>query len=282
MLRRFMPKSWRDRNPVIPVVRLQGVIGSVTPLRPGLSLSTVASALERAFRAKTAPAVAIVINSPGGSPVQSRLIEARIRHLAEKHSKPVYTFIEDVGASGGYLVALAGDEIVADPSSIVGSIGVVSAGFGFHRMIDKIGVDRRVYTAGDRKVMLDPFQPEKPEDVEHLKSLQSDVHEMFVDLVKERRKGALKGEDSTLFSGEFWSGRKALELGLVDRLGDAGSVLRERFGDKVRLANVPLMRGGWLRRLAPVGGAVGTAVPGMADDLVSAVEARALWSRYGF
>jgi signal peptide peptidase SppA len=282
--------SWRskiakalfERRPIVPVVRLAGPIGMVTPLRPGLSLSGVAHALARAFRIRRAPAVAIVINSPGGSPVQSHLIHTRIRQLAEQHGKPVYAFIEDVGASGGYLVALAGDEIIVDTSSIVGSIGVVSAGFGLHRLIDKIGVDRRVYTSGERKVMLDPFQPEKEEDVERLKALQSDVQGMFVDLVKERRGGALKGSDETLFSGEFWSGRKALDLGLVDRIGDLMSVMRERYGEKVRLYPVPTARAGLLRRLAAGNAQTsGGNVSGWADELVTAVETRALWSRYG-
>lgn len=287
------PKAWYqhlyrslfDRPPLIPVVRLAGPIGMVTPLRPGLSLAGVAAALGRAFRIRRAPAVAIIVNSPGGSPVQSRLIHGRIRMLAEKHRKPVITFIEDVGASGGYLVALAGDEIVADESSIVGSIGVVSAGFGFHRLIDKIGVDRRVYSTGDRKAMLDPFQPEKPEDIKRLKSLQADVQDMFVELVKARRGEALKGTDKSLFSGEFWSGRKALELGLVDRLGDLMGVMRERYGERVRLYPIPTARAGLLRRIAAmkqgVAGDEPPATSGIADDLVSAIEARALWSRYG-
>lgn len=280
-LRNLIPERWRERRPLVPVLRLAGPIGMVTPLRPGLSLSTVAGALERAFRIKRAAAVAIIINSPGGSPVQSRLIQARIRHLAEKHGKPVFVFIEDVGASGGYLIALAGDEIIADQSSIVGSIGVVSAGFGFDRLIDKIGVERRVYTAGDKKVMLDPFQPEKPEDIKRLKALQKDVQDMFVELVKERRGAALTGSDKTLFSGEFWSGRKALELGLVDRLGDITSVMRERYGDKVRLKAVSTTQGGLLRRFMRGSSPAVPLASGFADDLVSAVETRALWSRYG-
>jgi signal peptide peptidase SppA len=279
-IRTYLSKLLFERRPIVPVVRLAGPIGMVTPLRPGLSLSGVAGALERAFRIRRAPAVAIVVNSPGGSPVQSRLIYQRIRYLAEKHSRPVYVFVEDVGASGGYLVALAGDEIVADRSSIVGSIGVVSAGFGFHKLIDKIGVDRRVHTAGDRKVMLDPFQPEKPDDVKRLKALQQDVQDMFIDLVKERRGESLKATDKILFSGEFWSGQKALDLGLVDRLGDLMGVMRERFGDRVRLYPVPTTRAGLLRRMAAMRPA--SSMPSAwADDMVSAIETRALWSRFG-
>lgn len=278
-IRGLLPAAWHERHPLVPVVRLTGPIGMATPLRPGITLSGVAGALERAFEIRRAAAVAVVINSPGGSPVQSHLVYKRIRGLAEEHGKPVFVFIEDVGASGGYLIALAGDEIVADESSVVGSIGVVAATFGFDKAIEKLGIERRVYTAGDRKVMLDPFQPEKPEDVRRLKALQKDVHSMFVDLVKARRGRALSGSDRLLFSGEFWSGRRALELGLIDRIGDLRSVLRERYGEKVRLVPVATARGGLLRRVLP--SAASTPVPGLADELVSAVEARALWSRYG-
>lgn len=278
-LRTLLPASWHERHPLVPVVRLTGPIGMATPLRPGITLSGVAGALEKAFKITRASAVALVINSPGGSPVQSHLVYKRVRALAEEHGKPVFVFIEDVGASGGYLIALAGDEIVADESSVVGSIGVVAATFGFDKAIEKLGIERRVYTAGERKVILDPFQPEKPEDVRRLKSLQKDVHQMFIDLVKARRGGALNGSDRALFSGEFWSGRKALELGLIDRIGDLRSVMRERFGEKVRLVPIATARGGLLRRLVP--GTRAEFPAGLADDLVSAVEARAMWSRYG-
>jgi len=279
-LRGLLPASWHQSHPLVPVLRLTGPIGMATPLRPGLSLSGLAGPLERAFRIKRAVAVAIVINSPGGSPVQSHLIFKRIRDLAEEHGKPVFVFIEDVGASGGYMIAAAGDEIVVDPSSIVGSIGVVAATFGFDKAIEKLGIDRRVYTAGDRKVALDPFQPEKPEDVKRLKTLQKDVHAMFIDLVKARRGEALNGSDKLLFSGEFWSGRKAVELGLADRLGDLKGVMKERFGDKVRLVVIPTKGGGLLRRLrsSTIADLPVTALP---DELISAVETRALWSRFG-
>jgi len=279
-LRGFLPASWHERHPLVPVLRLTGPIGMVTPLRPGLSISGLAGPLERAFKIKKAAAVAIVINSPGGSPVQSHLIFKRIRALAEEHGKPVFVFIEDIGASGGYMIALAGDEIVVDPSSIVGSIGVVAATFGFDKAIEKLGIERRVYTAGDRKVTLDPFQPEKPEDVKRIKALQKDVHATFTDLVKQRRGAALKGSDRLLFSGEFWAGRKAVELGLADRLGDLKSVLKERYGDKVRLVPIPTRRGGLLGRLRPFAATDGAIAP-FADDFVSAIETRALWSRYG-
>ena len=203
------------RSPVVPVLRFSGPIGMATPLRPGLSISTAASAIEKAFSASKLPTVAIIINSPGGSPVQSSLIAKRVRQLAEEKGKRVYTFCEDVAASGGYWLALGGDEIYADTSSIIGSIGVISSGFGFDRAMDKLGIDRRVYTSGTSKSILDPFKPEKAEDIERIKTLQSDIHDNFISMVKERRLGKLKGLDSELFSGAFWSAATALEHGLA-------------------------------------------------------------------
>ena len=213
VLRPILPARFRADIPVVPVVRLSGVIGVVTPLRPGLMLSTVARSLERAFSVRNARAVALVINSPGGSPSQSHLIFRRIRQLSEEKEIPVLAFIEDVGASGGYMLACSADEIVCDQYSIVGSIGVVGGGFGFPKAMEKLGIERRLYTSGDRKVTLDPFQPEKPEDVKRLKALQKDIHEHFIALVKTRRGAHLKGADKTLFSGEFWTADRAIELG---------------------------------------------------------------------
>jgi signal peptide peptidase SppA len=274
------------RHPTVPVLRFSGAIGMATPLRPGLSLATVSGALERAFTMSKTPAVVLQINSPGGSPVQSHLIFRRIRVLAEEHKKRVYVFAEDVCASGGYFLAVAGDEIHADPSSIVGSIGVVSAGFGFDKLIEKLGVERRVYTAGDRKATLDPFLPEQPEEVARLKALQSDVHETFKSIVRERRGPRLSTDEEKLFSGEFWSAKRAAELGLIDGMMDARARMRELFGDKVRLVTVPLARGGLLSRLRrPAGVLPDIARPSagsaFADDIVSAIEARALWARFG-
>ena len=205
-IRSILPKRFRNDKPIIPVVRLQGAIGMQSPMRSGLSLASAALPLEKAFSIKKAPAVALIINSPGGSPVQSRLIFKRIRDLAEENEKEVLVFVEDVAASGGYMIAVAGDEVFVDPSSIVGSIGVVAAGFGFTELIKKIGVDRRVYTAGEKKVTLDPFQPEVPDDIAYLKGLQLELHETFIDLVKSRRADVLS-EDPDLFTGKFWTGR---------------------------------------------------------------------------
>lgn len=280
-LRRFLPKPFRNDKPVIPVVRLHGAIGGGGPFRSGLSLATASLPLEKAFSMKKAPAVALVVNSPGGSPVQSRLIFKRIRDLAKENEKDVLVFVEDVAASGGYMIALAGDEIFVDPSSIVGSIGVVAAGFGFTEMIKKIGVDRRVYTAGEKKVTLDPFQPEVPEDIEYIKSLQLEIHETFIDMVKSRR-GDVLADDPDLFSGKFWTGRTGVQLGLVDAIGDLRGVIKERYGDKAEPKLISAPRGLLGRKAGlGVGPARGRMLKGLGDELISSVEERALWMRYG-
>ena len=271
-----------SRRSVVPVLRFNGPIGMVTPLRPGLTLAAYAGAIEKAFSLSKLPAVAVVVNSPGGSPVQSNLLFKRIRQLAEEKEKRVYVFCEDVAASGGYFLAIAGDEIYADPSSIIGSIGVVSRSFGFVDMIEKLGIERRVYTAGTNKNQLDPFLPESADDVARLKAIQQDVHDVFIGLVKERRLGKLKAADAELFSGAFWSATKAAELGLIDGITDLRSKMLQIFGDKVRLRVVPADRPGLLGRLRRFG-STGFDEPGLAfaDDLVSAVETRTLWSRFG-
>ena len=258
-----------------------------TPLRPGLSLATLAGPLEKAFKMSKMPAVAVVINSPGGSPVQSHLIFQRIRQLAAEHNKRVYVFCEDVAASGGYFLAVAGDEIYADPSSIVGSIGVISSSFGLDKFIERFGIERRVYTAGLNKGSLDPFLPEKADDIERLKALQRDVHDVFIGIVKDRRASRLKGADADLFSGAFWSAPKALELGLIDGIADVRSKMREIFGDKVRLRVVSMQQGGLLSRLRRLPGMARPAFDGfgragsLPEELITALEARALWTRFG-
>jgi signal peptide peptidase SppA len=281
-IRSLLPARWRRDRAVVPVVRLSGVIGAVTPLRPGLTLAGVARTLERAFGTKNAKAVALVINSPGGSPVQSRQIYLRIRQLAAEKKLPVLVFVEDVAASGGYMIACAGDEIFADPSSILGSIGVVGGSFGFDKAIEKLGIERRLYTSGERKAMLDPFLPEKPDDVKRIKAIQKDIHEQFIALVKERRMGKLTGADKTLFSGEYWTARTALEFGLIDGIGDLRAELRARYGDKVRTPLISAERSLFGRKLPGVGALDGVwQRPGLADEMISALEARAWWSRYG-
>ncbi len=281
------------RHPVVPVLRLSGVIGLTTPLRPGLSIAGLAAPIERAFSLSKTPSVAVVINSPGGSPAQSSLIFKRIRQLADEKKKKVYVFCEDLAASGGYYLALAGDEIYADPSSIVGSIGVISAGFGLDKAIERFGIERRVYTSGESKGSLDPFRPENPDDIARLKALQRDVHDVFIGVVKERRAGRLTAPDGELFSGAFWSAKTALEHGLIDGIGDVRSRMREVHGDKVRLKLVPLGSAGLLSRLLrspslstaafTMPGTMPATVPPLlaADDILSAMEARAMWSRYG-
>ena len=281
--RKLLPQRFRADIPIVPVVRLSGVIGISSPLKPGLTLASAARVLERAFTTRNARAVALAINSPGGSAVQSHLIFQRVRALVEENEVPVIAFVEDVAASGGYMIACAADEIICDASSIVGSIGVIGASFGFDKLIEKLGVERRIYTSGERKAMLDPFLPEKPEDVERLKGIQNEIHQGFIALVQARRGAKLDGREKALFSGEFWSGSRARELGLVDALGDLRSVLRARYGDKVK---TPLIaERGWLnRRTAGIGGSMVERFvnqSGLVEETISALEARALWARYG-
>lgn len=256
-------------------------------LRPALNLASCADLLKKAFEIKQAPAVAIVINSPGGSPVQSHLIHRRIRALAEENDKKVHVFVEDAAASGGYLIACAGDDITADPSSIVGSIGVVSAGFGFVDAIDKLGIQRRVHTAGQNKSVLDPFLPEKKTDIARLKELQLNIHDMFIDVVKTGR-GERLADDKDMFSGLFWTGQKAKDLGLVDAIGDLRSSMKQRYGDETDLKLIEGKRGLFGRRSA-----FGLAQPAMfadfgshaaqalVDGALTSLEERALWSRLG-
>jgi signal peptide peptidase SppA len=228
----------------------------------------------------------LLINSPGGSPVQSRQIYLRIRQLAEEKKLPVLVFVEDVAASGGYMIACAGDEIFCDPSSILGSIGVVGGSFGLTDLIKKIGVERRLYTAGEHKAMLDPFLPENPDDVARLKAIQREIHGIFIDLVKRRRGVRLRGGDDELFTGEYWAGEKSVSLGLADGIGDLRSTLRARYGDKVvtpLIAPASGMLSGLLGRRAPGAGSLALdGVTGLSDDLISALETRAIWARFGF
>ena len=286
-LLQYLPARFRPGTAVVPVVRLSGVIGAVTPLRPGMSLAGVARVLERAFSVRNAKAVALVINSPGGSPVQSRQIYLRIKQLAAEKKLPVLVFVEDVAASGGYMIACAGDEIYCDPSSILGSIGVVGGGFGFQEAIKKIGVERRLYTAGSHKATLDPFLPENPDDVERLKAIQREIHAIFIALVKQSRGGRLKGTDDLLFTGEYWAGETSVGLGLADGIGDIRSTLRARYGEKVStpvIAPASGMLSGLLGRRAPGASSMALldGIGGLPDDLISALETRAIWAKFGF
>jgi signal peptide peptidase SppA len=279
LVARLIPARFRSSAVEIPVIRMSGTISaSGSQFRPALNLAAVAPLLEKAFAIKEAPAVAISINSPGGSPVQSRLIYKRIRDLAAEKNKRVFMFVEDVAASGGYMIAVAGDEIIADPSSIVGSIGVISASFGFTGLMEKLGVERRVHTAGNNKSVLDPFSPEKEKDIEHLKALQLEIHDVFIAMVKERR-GTKLVDHADLFTGLFWTGMKGKELGLVDELGDMRGFLKMRYGEKTKLRVISQSRG----LLGMRGGAGGVSAIGAsaAETLVESTNERAHWARFG-
>ncbi len=282
---RFVPARLRRDRPIIPVVRLHGaILAGGSPFRQNLNLGAVAGALARAFEMKQAPVVVLSVNSPGGSAAQSRLIFNRIRELARKHEKKTIAFVEDAAASGGYMIALAADEIVADETSIVGSIGVIAAMFGFDKAIERLGVDRRVYTAGENKLMLDPFQAEKSTDVAHLRALQDDIHRIFIDMVKERRGERLKDDDQ-LFSGLFWTGARARELGLIDACGHMDTVITQRFGDKAQLRLIGPRRNLFGRLQPGIGGGrsgwIGSLGAGLAGAVIEALQERALWNWLG-
>lgn len=279
-LQRLVRRATGSQPPVVAVLRLSGPIGINQGLRRGLAMATSVEPIARLFADKTVKAVAVVINSPGGSPVQSQLIHDRIRALATEKNIPVMTFAEDVAASGGYMLLLAGDEIYANENSIVGSIGVISGGFGFPELMKKIGVERRVYTAGERKVILDPFKPEDPRDVAHLEALQKEVHESFKSMVRTRRQGKLKSPESEIFSGAFWTGARGKDMGLVDGIGDLRSVCREKFGDKVEFRVVTPKRG-WFSGMSPFGSSVAHEPADWAGGVIAAAEERALWARFG-
>ncbi len=277
---RLLPvERWRNPPPLVTVLRFDGVIGP-RQWRGALSLASYAAALERAFRPSRLAAVALAINSPGGSPVQSALLYRRIRQLAGEKDVRVFAFAEDVAASGGYWLALAGDEIHAEEASLIGSIGVVSSSFGVHRLIERFGIERRLHTAGEKKALLDPFLPEDPADVARLSVLQQDIHDSFKEHVRNRRAGKIDAADDSLFSGEVLTGRMALSRGLIDGIGDLRSVMRARFGDNVRLVPIAAerRRRWWLPRARPLAGHDAWSPIG---DFLYWLEARALWARFG-
>lgn len=277
----FLPiKRFRNTAPVVAVLPLIGVIAESKggPLSSRtLSLSGLEKSIDQAFSMPKVKAVALIINSPGGSPVQSEYISKRIRALSLEKNIPVISFVEDVAASGGYWLACTSDEIFASESSIIGSIGVVSSGFGFVDSLKKLGVERRVYTQGANKNILDPYLPEKEKDIAIIQGLMKDAYETFTDFVQERRGDKLKNEDGRLFSGEFWAGRTALKLGLIDAIGDVHSVMRERYGNKVKLVKVEKEKGFLKRTL----GASGMFAAVLVDAVAVKLEERALWSRFG-
>lgn len=254
-----------NRHPTVAVIRLSGAIGSGAR---ALNDASIGPVIEKAF-AKKPVAVALVINSPGGSPAQSSLIGSRIRRLADEKDIPVHAFVEDVAASGGYWLASAADDIWIDDSSIVGSIGVIAATFGAHEFLARQGFERRVHTAGKSKSMLDPFRPEKKEDVKRLEGILSQLHDTFIAQIKSRR-GEKLSQDTDLFTGEFWLGQAAVDLGLADGIGHAEPKLKELYGDKVRFAKFGRKRGLFGRFGAQ-----------MMDDAVGVIEERAAFARFG-
>ena len=262
------------KRKIIPHIKLAGVIGNVGKFKQGIDFSGQEEIILKAFSVKKAPCVAITINSPGGSPVQSHLIFNFIRQQAKKNKKKVIVFAEDIAASGGYLIACAGDEIYANSSSIIGSIGVIYSSFGFTELIKKIGVERRVHTAGKNKSTLDPFLDEKKEDIERLKKIQLDLHKDFIDVVEKSRGSKLKKMEAELFSGEFWSGSKAKSLGLIDAVGDANQILREKFGEDVVIKKFEKSKGWLSQKLSSSNNQL--------DLLTNILDERSIWQRYGF
>ena len=266
--------SFFKKKKIISHIKLSGVIGNVGKFRQGIEYSSQEEIIKKAFLVKKALAVAITINSPGGSPVQSHLIYKLIREQAKKHKKKVIVFAEDVAASGGYLIACAGDEIYANSSSIIGSIGVISASFGFKNLIDKIGVQRRIYTAGKNKSTLDPFVDEKEEDIKRLKSIQLEIHQDFIDVVEESRGIKLnKNTGIELFSGEFWTGKKSKDLGLIDGLGNVDQILKDKFGEEIEIKKFGKPKGWIAKKLS--------SSEDHAEKLISILEERSIWHRYG-
>ena len=262
------------KKKIIPHIKLNGVIGNVGKFKQGINFASQEEIIKKAFSIKKAPAVAISINSPGGSPVQSHLIHDQIKSLAKKHKKKVLIFAEDVAASGGYLIACSGDEIYANQSSIIGSIGVIYSSFGFTELISKIGVQRRVYTDGKNKSTLDPFMEEKKEDIDRLKNIQLDLHKDFIEVVENSRSNKLKKDSGIeLFSGEFWSGRKAKELGLIDGIGSAEKVLKEKYGEDVIIKKFEKQKGWLASKLSS---------ESHTEKVISIMEERSIWQRYGF
>ena len=270
---RFKMLSFFKKKKIVPHIKLNGVIGNVGKFKQGIDFSGQEEIISKAFSVKKASCVAITINSPGGSPVQSHLIYSLIRQQAKKNKKKVIVFAEDVAASGGYLIACAGDEIYANSSSIIGSIGVIYSSFGFTELIKKIGVERRVHTAGKNKSTLDPFLDEKKEDIERLKNIQLDLHKDFIEVVEKSRSSKLKKSEVELFSGEFWSGRKAKDLGLIDEIGNANQILREKFGEDVVIKKFEKSKSWLSKKLSSSNEHV--------DQLANILEEKSVWQKYG-
>jgi len=273
-----MFKFFFNRSITIPVLRLSGVIGHAGILRSGLTLEGINKLIDKLFSDKKNPAVALIINSPGGSPTQSSLIANSIILNAKKRKKKVIAFVEDVAASGGYWLACAADEIYIDHNSIIGSIGVISPGFGFVNMLKKMGIERRVYTSGKSKSFLDPFKAEKSEDIKRLRNIQEQIHENFINIVKKRRGNKIKkSKNKEIFSGLFWVGNKAIELGLADGIGHLNETLKKKYGEKVRIKMIEPKKSFIQRKLSSN---LSTSLFD-SKQLIEYLEDKAYWSRYG-
>ena len=275
--------SFFKKKKIIPVIYISGIIGNVGGLRNGVTISSIENLIEKAFKIKNSSAVAIIINSPGGSPVQSSLIYKRIKALAKKNKTKVIFFVEDVAASGGYYIACSGDEIYVDENSIVGSIGVIYASFGFDKLIKKYGVERRIFTTGKYKSILDSFQKKKIDDVKKLKSIQVEIFKNFQDVVLKSRKKKINQQNKNIFSGSFWTGKEAVKLGLVDGIGDMKTIIEKKFGKKIKYIFIKQKKSFFKSLFSKTYNSkdlVGTKK--IINDMMSYIENRNIWSRYGF
>ena len=275
----LLPFGFGDNSPVVAVLRLEGIIGKAGMTKSGMTLKDMNKLIEKTFEIDRLDSVCLVINSPGGSPVQSELIASRIINLAKKKDIKIFGFVEDVAASGGYWLACAADEIYASQSSIIGSIGVVSSGFGFHEAIKKLGIERRVHTEGKTKSVLDPFKPSKESDVKIIKKIQKEIHQHFIDTVKERRAGRLTQDDDILFNGEFWSGQIALDYGLIDGINDLYSFIQKRYGDKVKIEYIEHKQS-WFKKRLGMAGIMKEFSNDFADSCIESAEKKIMQNRF--
>ena len=275
--------NFLKKKKTIPVVYMSGIIGNIGGLRKGITLTSIEDLLEKAFNIKKSAAVAIIINSPGGSPVQSSLIYKRIKKLAKKNKTKVIFFVEDVAASGGYYIACAGDEIYVDENSIVGSIGVIYTSFGFDKLIKKYGIERRIFTTGKYKSILDSFQKQKLSDVKKLKSIQTEIFKNFKDIVLKSRIKKINKQNKNIFSGSFWTGKEAIKLGLVDGIGDLKTIMEKKFGEKLRYVPIKPKKSflkGILSKSFYSKDLLDTKK--IINDMMTYMESRNIWGRYGF
>ena len=275
--------NFLKKKKIIPVVYISGIIGNIGGLRKGITISSIEDLLEKAFKIKNSSAIAIIINSPGGSPVQSSLIYKRIKKLAKKNKTKVIFFVEDVAASGGYYIACAGDEIYVDENSIVGSIGVIYTSFGFDKLIKKYGIERRIFTTGKYKSILDSFQKQKLSDVKKLKSIQTEIFKNFKDIVLKSRIKKINKQNKNIFSGSFWTGKEAIKLGLVDGIGDLKTIMEKKFGEKLRYVSIKPKKSflkGILSKSFYSKDLLDTKK--IINDMMTYMESRNIWGRYGF